>query len=227
MAMVNLVSPESASRRGMTAVPSSAAASGRGAIDALRAAYRVMREDVEAAMGRDPAAHSRLEMFLASSGLHAIWAYRVAHLIWQRPWGKLLGRVISQVVRAATGVEIHPGATIGRRFFIDHGMGVVIGETAEVGDDVMLYHGVTLGGRSMARTKRHPTLGDRVTVGAGAKILGPVLIGSDAQIGANSVVVKDVPAGAVATGIPAVVRMPTSPGEDPYDALFREPALFI
>ena len=119
------------------------------------------------------------------------------------------------------------GATIGRRFFLDHGMGVVIGETAEIGDDVMLYHGVTLGGRSMAKTKRHPTLGDRVTVGAGAKILGPVLIGSDAQIGANSVVVKDVPAGAVATGIPAVVRMPRTPGEDPYEALFREPAIFI
>ena len=127
-----------------------------------------------------------------------------------------------------TGVEIHPGAEIGRRFFIDHGMGVVIGETAVVGDDVMLYHGVTLGGRSLVRgTKRHPTIGDGVTIGAGARVLGDIEVGDGAQIGANSVVVRPIPAGAVATGIPANVRFPDQPGEDPYEALFREPALFI
>ena len=139
-----------------------------------------------------------------------------------------MARALSTVVRSVTGVEIHPGAQIGRRFFIDHGMGVVIGATAVVGDDVMLYHGVTLGGRSLARgTKRHPTVGDRVTIGAGARVLGNIEIGDDVQIGANSVVVKPVPAGAVATGIPAKVRFPDVPGEDPYDALFAEPALFI
>ncbi|WP_048554384.1 serine O-acetyltransferase EpsC, partial [Nostocoides japonicum] len=184
------------------------------------------REDVAAAVDRDPAATSGRELVLTSPGLHAIWAYRVLHVMFGRPGLRLLARILAQVVRAATGVEIHPGATIGRRFFIDHGMGVVIGETAEIGDDVMLYHGVTLGGRSLARVKRHPTLGSRVTVGAGAKILGPIEIGDDVQIGANSVVVRDVPAGAVATGIPAVVRFPRK-GEDPFEALFAEPALFI
>ena len=135
-------------------------------------------------------------------------------------------RVLMTFVRSVTGVEIHPGAVIGHRFFIDHGMGVVIGETAEVGDDVMLYHGVTLGGRSMQRVKRHPTVGSRVTIGAGARILGPVYIGDDVQIGANSVVVKDVPAGAIATGIPAVIRFPEG-REDPYEAMFKDPALWI
>jgi serine O-acetyltransferase len=115
---------------------------------------------------------------------------------------------------------------IGRRFFIDHGMGVVIGETAEVGDDVMLYHGVTLGGRSLEKVKRHPTVGSRVTIGAGARILGPVYIGDDVQIGANSVVVKDIPAGAIATGIPATIRFPQG-REDPYEAMFKDPALWI
>jgi serine O-acetyltransferase len=194
----------------------------------LRRVWATVAEDLDAAIERDPAVDTRAEMFVASPGLHAIWAYRVAHRIWLRGgvW-RPVGRILSQLARALTGVEIHPGATIGRRFFIDHGMGVVIGETADVGDDVLLYHGVTLGGRSLARVKRHPTVGSRVTIGAGARVLGPVLIGDDVQIGANSVVVKDVPAGAVATGIPAVVRMPSKPGEDPYDALFREPALFI
>jgi serine O-acetyltransferase len=136
---------------------------------------------------------------------------------------------VSTVARALTGVEIHPGAQIGRRFFIDHGMGVVIGATAVVGDDVMLYHGVTLGGRSLARgTKRHPTLGDRVTGRCRREGARPdIEIGDDSQIGANSVVVKPVPAGAVATGIPARIRMPGHLGEDPYEALFSEPALFI
>ena len=192
----------------------------------VRQTLAMIREDIDAAMRRDPAAHSRVEMFLASSGLHAIWAYRVAHSLWGRPGTRLLARLLSQVVRAATGVEIHPGATIGRRFFIDHGMGVVIGETTEIGDDVMLYHGVTLGGRSLAKTKRHPTLGHRVTVGAGAKILGPILIGDDAQVGANSVVVKDVPAGAVAVGIPAQIR-DAVPGLTPEELLDHNPAIWI
>jgi serine O-acetyltransferase len=192
----------------------------------LRRGWLLIIEDLDAAMARDPAADSRLEMFLASSGLHAIWAHRVAHRIWLHGRWRLLARVISQVVRMATGVEIHPGATIGRRFFIDHGMGVVIGETSEVGDDVMLYHGVTLGGRSMQKVKRHPTLGNRVTIGAGAKVLGPVHIGDDVQIGANSVVVSDVPAGSVAAGIPAQIRRPVE-GLSPEQLLEHSPAIFI
>lgn len=188
--------------------------------------WRAVREDVDAAIARDPAAAGRTDVILNSPGLHAIWAYRVAHRFWLRPGWKWFARLLSTIARAVTGVEIHPGAQIGRRFFIDHGMGVVIGETSEVGDDVMLYHGVTLGGRSLAKVKRHPTVGDRVTIGAGARVLGALTIGDDAQIGANSVVVKDVPAGAVATGIPATVRFPQH-GEDPYEALFRDPALFI
>ena len=194
----------------------------------IRAARASIREDLDAAMRRDPAAETRLDVAVNSPGLHAIWAYRGLHKLWNRPGGRASARALSTVVRSVTGVEIHPGARIGRRFFIDHGMGVVIGATAVIGDDVMLYHGVTLGGRSLARgTKRHPTVGDRVTIGAGARVLGNIDIGDDVQIGANSVVVKPVPAGAVATGIPARVRFPDSPTDDPYDALFAEPALFI
>lgn len=180
------------------------------------------REDIDAAMLRDPAAQSRLETALASPGLHAVWAHRVTHKMWQRGgrW-KLPARLVSQAARAATGIEIHPGATIGRRFFIDHGMGVVIGETAEIGDDCMLYNGVNLGGRTLAKVKRHPTLGDGVTVGAGARILGPVHVGAGASVGANAVVVKDVPAGATAVGVPAVIRMPAD-----YDP-WADPALYI
>ena len=135
-----------------------------------------------------------------------MWAFRLAHRIWLRPGGRLPARLVMHVVRMLTGVEIHPGATIGDRLFIDHGMGVVIGETATIGDDVLLFHGVTLGGRSSRAGKRHPTLGDRVMVGAGARILGPVQVGHDSAIGANAVVVRDVPPGSVATGCP---------GEDP------------
>ncbi|WP_404351627.1 serine O-acetyltransferase [Phycicoccus jejuensis] len=195
----------------------------------LQQARAAVREDLDAAMRRDPAAETRTDVALNSPGLHAIWSYRLARRLWQKgPQWRPAARLLSTATRAVTGVEIHPGARIGRRFFIDHGMGVVIGATAVVGDDVMLYHGVTLGGRSLARgTKRHPTLGDRVVVGAGARILGDIGIGDDAQVGANSVVVKDVPAGAVATGVPARVRVPQLPGEDPYDALFAEPAIFI
>lgn len=201
---------------------------GAGPSGRLRRAAARIREDLDAAITRDPAASSRADVALNSPGLHAIWAFRLAHHLWLAGGlGKPVARILMTLVRAVTGVEIHPGATIGRRFFIDHGMGVVIGETAEVGDDVMLYHGVTLGGRSLAKVKRHPTLGDRVTVGAGARILGAIYVGDDVQIGANSVVVKDIPAGAVATGIPAAVRFPDRQGEDPYEALFRDPALFI
>jgi serine O-acetyltransferase len=196
------------------------------ALYARRARHRVV-DDLDAAIARDPAARSRLDLALNSPGLHAIWAYRLGHRLWLRGGAaRVVARVLMTVVRAVTGVEIHPAAVIGRRFFIDHGMGVVIGETAEVGDDVMLYHGVTLGGRSLKKVKRHPTVGSRVTIGAGARVLGPVYIGDDVQIGANSVVVKDIPAGAIATGIPATIRFPHG-HEDPYEAMFKDPALWI
>lgn len=181
---------------------------GPGRLSRVRRFLRVLEEDLEAARRRDPAARSRLEVALAYPGVHAVWAYRLAHRMWREPVLRLPARLVSQLARALTGVEIHPGARIGRRLFIDHGMGVVVGETAEVGDDVVLFHTSTLGGRSMRRGKRHPTLGDRVVVGAGAKILGPVWVGDDVQVGANAVVVKDVPAGAVAVGVPARVRVP-------------------
>jgi serine O-acetyltransferase len=190
-----------------------------------RGLFQVLAEDLDAARAHDPAARSRLEVALAYPGVHALWAHRAAHRLWRAPFLRLPARLLSQLARAATGIEIHPGARLGRRMFIDHGMGVVIGETAVVGDDVMLYHGVTLGGRSLNRGKRHPTLGDRVTVGAGAKVLGPVWVGDDAQIGANAVVVKDVPAGAVAVGIPARIRVPNAPvaersrNEDPSELI--------
>jgi serine O-acetyltransferase len=164
-------------------------------------------------------------MALASPGLHAIWVHRLSHRLWQRPGTRLAARLLSQVARAATGVEIHPGARIGRRFFIDHGMGVVIGETAEIGDDVMFYHGVTLGGRSLRRVKRHPTVGNHVVVGAGARLLGPITVGDHVQIGANAVVVKDVPAGAVATGVPATLRFPDQPATP--ERMFADPAIWI
>ncbi len=183
-------------------------------------------QDIDAAIARDPAAQSRVETFLASPGLHAVWGHRLAHRLWRDPATRLPARLLSQLNRALTGVEIHPGATIGRRFFIDHGMGVVIGETAIVGDDVMIYHQVTLGGRSLQRVKRHPTVGDRVTIGAGARVLGDITIGDDAQIGANSVVTKDVPAGSVAVGIPAQIRQPV-PGLSAEELLDQSPAIWI
>ena len=165
-----------------------------------------MREDIKAAREHDPAARSDVEVLLTYAGVHAVWGYRVAHAMWEAsPVLKTPARLLSQGVRTLTGVEIHPGAQIGRRFFIDHGMGVVIGETTEIGDDCMLYHGVTLGGSSLAAEKRHPTLGDGVVVGAGAKVLGAVTLGDNARIGANAVVVKDVPEDSTAIGIPAKV----------------------
>ncbi|MBT2485519.1 MULTISPECIES: serine O-acetyltransferase EpsC [unclassified Microbacterium] len=167
-----------------------------------------MREDIAAARLRDPAARSSIEVALLYPGLHAIWAHRVSHALWRRRL-RLLARAASQLSRWLTGVEIHPGAKIGRRFFIDHGTGVVIGETAEVGDDVMLYHGVTLGGRTRDSGKRHPTLGDGVAVGAGAKILGPVTIGAGSVVGANAVVTRDAPAQSILVGVPAKQRQRT------------------
>lgn len=188
-----------------------------------------VREDLRNARAHDPAARGDLENALVYSGLHAIWSHRVAHRLWRRPALRGLARVLSQFTRLLTGIEIHPGATIGRRFFIDHGFGVVIGETTEIGDDVMLYHGVTLGGRSLNRGKRHPTVGDRVTIGAGAKVLGPLRIGDDSAIGANAVITRDVPANSIATGIPAVVRARTAnqrePGVDPTS--YIDPAMYI
>jgi serine O-acetyltransferase len=162
------------------------------------------REDIANAHEHDPAARSAFETFVVASGLHAIWAHRWNHWLWTHRV-RFFARVGSQFTRWLTGIEIHPGATIGRRFFIDHGMGVVIGETAEIGDDVMIYHGVTLGGRSLSHGKRHPTLENGVRVGAGAKILGAITVGRNSLVGANAVVVKDVPANSIATGIPAVV----------------------
>jgi serine O-acetyltransferase len=160
-----------------------------------------LQRDVKSALSRDPAARSSLEIVLLYPGLHALWVYRIAHWMWQHGL-KLLGRMLSQLVRALTGIEIHPGAQIGQGLFIDHGMGVVIGETAEIGEDVTLYHGVTLGGTSLEKGKRHPTLGDRVVVGAGAKVLGAITIGDDTRIGANAVVVKSVPPNSVVVGVP-------------------------
>ena len=163
-----------------------------------------MREDLKAVRERDPAATSTLQVALLYSGLHAIWAYRAAHRLQAAGMG-FAARALSQTARWLTGVEIHPAAAIGRRFFIDHGMGVIIGETAVIGDDVLLYQGVTLGGTGKESGKRHPTLGDRVVVGAGAKVLGNITIGSDTRIGANSVVLHDVPPHSTVVGIPGKV----------------------
>ena len=185
----------------------------------------VLREDLDAARRRDPAARSLAEVALGYPGVHAVWAYRVAHRMWREPGLRLPARLLAQLARTLTGVEVHPGAQLGRRLFIDHGAGVVIGETAVVGDDVVLFHGATLGGKALRRGKRHPTLGDNVVVGAGAKILGPVHIGDGAQIGANPVVVKDVPAHAVAVGVPAVIRTRSTPS--PAAELVEDPAVYI
>ncbi|MGV0646235.1 serine O-acetyltransferase EpsC [Mycolicibacterium sp. XJ2546] len=188
-----------------------------------------LREDLQNARAHDPAARGDVENALVYSGLHAIWTHRVAHRMWARPALRGPARVLMQIVRAVTGIEIHPGATIGRRFFIDHGMGVVIGETTEIGDDVMIYHGVTLGGRTLKRVKRHPTIGNRVTIGAGAKVLGPLTVGDDSAIGANAVVTRDVPADSIATGIPAVVRHRTErEREQAVDpTCYIDPAMYI
>jgi serine O-acetyltransferase len=179
--------------------------------------FKMIQEDVRCALQRDPAARNSFNVLINYSGLHAIWFYRVAHWLWTKKL-HLPARGLSQLARWLTGVEIHPGAVIGRRFFIDHGMGVVIGETAEVGQDVTLYHGVTLGGVSLEKGKRHPTLGDRVVVGAGAKILGAIDIGWGSRIGANAVVVKPVPSNSVVVGVPGqVVRRTEKPADEMPD----------
>ena len=172
--------------------------------------FAMIRRDVKSALERDPAARSSLEILLLYPGLHAVWIHRITHWLWARG-AKLPARWISQLARGITGIEIHPGATIGSGLFIDHGMGVVIGETAEIGNDVTLYHGVTLGGTSLNKGKRHPTIGNRVTIGAGAKVLGNIVIGADSRIGANAVVVKSVPENSVVVGVPGQIVKRTHP----------------
>jgi serine O-acetyltransferase len=172
-----------------------------------------LREQIQTVFRRDPAARSVVEIVLCYPGFHAVTLHRIAHGLYRRSW-YTLARVVSQFSRSITGIEIHPGATIGRRFFIDHGMGVVIGETAEIGDDVLLYQGVTLGGTGKDTGKRHPTLGDGVVVGTGAKILGNIKIGDHVKVGAGSVVVHPVPAHSTVVGVPGrVVKDPESPWE--------------
>lgn len=164
--------------------------------------FKNLRYDLNRILENDPAARSKIEVFLLYPSVHALIAYRISHFFYKH---KLffLARLISQTARFFTGIEIHPGATIGKGLFIDHGMGVVIGETTEIGDNVTLYHGVTLGGTGKHKGKRHPTIGDNVVIGTGAKVLGPIRVGNNAKVGGNAVVVKDVPDGATAVGIPA------------------------
>lgn len=186
--------------------------------------WRLMREDLQTALRRDPAAQSMLEVALTYPGLHALWGYRVGNLLWTNGY-KRSARILQNYTRFRTGVDIHPEARLGRRLFIDHATGVVIGQTAVVGEDVLIFHEVTLGGVSMNEGKRHPTVGSGVTIGAGAKVLGPIMVGDGARIGANAVVIKDVPAGMVAVGVPAKnrqVRRKHSEFE-----LMKEPALYI
>ncbi len=179
--------------------------------------------DIDAALDRDPAARTRIEVILTYPGFHAVLFYRLAHGLWRRGW-RLLGRVISHFGRWFTGIEIHPGARIGCGFFIDHGMGVVIGETAEIGDNVTLYQGVTLGGVSREKGKRHPTLENDVIVGAGAKILGPLTIGAHARVGSNAVVVKNVARGATVVGVPAKTVRPREQSESEDFCAYGTPA---
>lgn len=173
-----------------------------------------MREDIKTVFSKDPAARSIFEV-LTYPGLHALWSHRVAHFLWTHNF-KTLARILSQFARFCTQIEIHPGATIGRRFFIDHGGGIVIGETAVIGDDVLLYHQVTLGGTSLVKAKRHPTLGNNVLVGMGAAILGPITIGDNCRVGANAVVNKDIPPDCTVVGIPGrIIRRDGERVEDP------------
>jgi len=175
--------------------------------------FNRIKEDIQCVFERDPAARNAFEVLTTYPGIHAVLWHRLGHWLWQAGF-KWPARMVSMLSRWLTGIEIHPGAKIGRRFFIDHGMGVVIGETAEIGDDCTLYHGVTLGGTSWEKGKRHPTLGNDVVVGAGAKVLGPILIGNGARIGSNAVVVKPIPEGATVVGVPGrlvQIRTPASP----------------
>ncbi|UCC59254.1 MAG: serine O-acetyltransferase [Dehalococcoidia bacterium] len=163
--------------------------------------FRTLREDIQAALARDPAARSKLEVLLFYPGLHALLLHRIAHFLWRHRL-RLLSRFVSHTSRFLTAIEIHPGAVIGRRFFIDHGSGVVIGETAEIGDDVLMYQGVVLGGTTLEKKKRHPTIGNNVVIGSAAILLGAITIGENSRIGANSVVVRSVPPGSVVVGVP-------------------------
>ena len=180
--------------------------------------WATLKEDLDCVFQRDPAARSTLEVLTTYPGVHAILAHRLSHRLWLAGW-RFMARFLSFLGRTLTNVDIHPGATIGRRFFIDHGAGVVIGETAEVGDDVTLYHGVTLGGTSWNKGKRHPTLADGVVVGAGAKILGPISIGERVRVGANSVVVKDVPADRTVVGVPGRIVDTRAGGQRPENGI--------
>jgi serine O-acetyltransferase len=186
--------------------------------------FKSLANDVNAIIERDPAARSRLEVITTYSGLHAVWGYRVAHRAYEANW-KFLARIISTVVRLATGVEIHPAARIGPRLFIDHASGVVIGETCDIGADVTIYQGVTLGGTSLAKGRRHPTIGDRVVIGAGAKVLGPITVGADSRIGANAVVVRDVPEGCVVVGVPGRAVQRETSSYDPAELSGDSPDL--
>jgi serine O-acetyltransferase len=170
-----------------------------------------IRQDIRAAKERDPAVPTTLQVIFAYPGVHAIWGHRISHWLWNRG-ARVAARVFAELTRILTGVEIHPGAVLGAGLFIDHATGVVIGETAEVGDDVTIFHGVTLGGTGTDTGKRHPTIGDRVIVGAGAKILGPIKIGDDSRIGANAVVVKEVPSSSVVVGVPGQIISRARPG---------------
>jgi serine O-acetyltransferase len=178
----------------------------------LRRTIQTIHSDIQSVFERDPAARTTLEVLFCYPGLHAVWGHRIAHWLWEHNL-RLVARAVSQLFRALTGIEIHPGARIGPNLFIDHGMGVVIGETAEVGTCVTLYHGVTLGGTSLNKGKRHPTLENDVVVGAGAKILGAIRIGANSRIGANAVVVKDVPPNSVVVGVPGEVVVRSRPRE--------------
>jgi serine O-acetyltransferase len=166
--------------------------------------FRSIREDIQAVFARDPAARRVIEVICCYPGLHALWLHRAAHFLWEHRL-KFLARLLSHVNRFLTNIEIHPGARIGRRFFIDHGAGVVIGETAEIGDDVLMYQGVVLGGTTLEKKKRHPTVGNRVVIGTGAIVLGAITIGDDARVGSGSVVVKPIPAGVTVVGVPGRV----------------------
>lgn len=168
--------------------------------------FQLLKEDIKTVFQKDPAARSWIEVLLCYPGLHAIWSHRFAHYLWKHKF-YFIARFLSHITRFFTGIEIHPGAKIGRRFFIDHGMGIVIGETTEIGDDVLLYKGVVLGGTSLEKTKRHPTLGNNIIVGSNAIVMGAITIGDNARIGAASVVTHSVPANATAVGIPARVSV--------------------
>jgi len=192
--------------------------------------WSTLRSDIEAVFENDPAARSKLEVILTYSGLHAIWAHRVAHALYKRKF-YTLARIISQASRFFTGIEIHPGAKIGRKFFIDHGMGVVIGETAEIGDEVIIYQGVTLGGTGKEKGKRHPTIGNRVVIGAGAKVLGSFKVGDNTNIGSNAVVLREVPPNSTVVGNPGrivkrdgqrVDRLDHTNLPDPVVEMFRQ-----